>query len=85
MRYEVQITKKALKQLRAIPKPFNANIFAAIRKLEDTETWGVVKRLTDHEYNYRLRIGNYRVLFDTEDDVRILEVQEVKKRDERTY
>ena len=85
MRYEVQITKKALKQLRAIPKPFNANIFAAIRKLENTETWGDVKRLTDHEYKYRLCVGNYRVLFDTEDDVRILEVQEVKKRDERTY
>ena len=34
---------------------------------------------------YRLRVGNYRVLFDAETEVRIIEIQEVKKRDSNTY
>ena len=41
--------------------------------------------LVNHQYGYRLRIGNYRVLFDWQDEIRIVEIQEVKKRDERTY
>lgn len=44
-----------------------------------------VKALTHHEYGYRLRIGNFRVLFDWSGEIKIVEIQEVKKRDERTY
>ena len=44
-----------------------------------------VKALSNHEYGYRLRVGSYRVLFDFDGEVRIVEIQEVKKRDEHTY
>lgn len=44
-----------------------------------------VKALANHAYGYRLRVGNYRVLFDWDGAIRIVEIQEVKKRDERTY
>jgi len=44
-----------------------------------------VKALSSHSYGYRLRAGNYRVLFDWEDAIKIVSIQEVKKRDERTY
>ena len=44
-----------------------------------------VKALTDHRYGCRLRVGRYRVLFDYDGEVRIVEIQEVKKRDGRTY
>ena len=40
-------------------------IFAAIEGLQDNLS-GDVKRLTNHTPEYRLRIGNYRVLFETE-------------------
>ena len=33
----------------------------------------------------RLRIGNYRILFNFDDVVKIISIEEVKKRDERTY
>jgi mRNA-degrading endonuclease RelE of RelBE toxin-antitoxin system len=32
-----------------------------------------------------MRVGNWRILFDVEDRIRIIMIQEVKKRDERTY
>lgn len=44
-----------------------------------------VKALVQHRYQYRLRVGNYRVLFDWQREVRIIEIQEVKRRDEQTY
>jgi mRNA-degrading endonuclease RelE of RelBE toxin-antitoxin system len=45
-----------------------------------------VKALTGHEYGYRLRVGNYRVLFDYEGGtVCVVTIEEVRKRDERTY
>ena len=45
-----------------------------------------VVKLSNHDYGYRLRVGDYRVLFDVIDDaVCIVLIEEVRKRDERTY
>ena len=44
-----------------------------------------VKALTSHEYGYRMRVGDWRILFDVKDRIRIITIQEVKKRDENTY
>lgn len=44
-----------------------------------------VKRLSNHPHSYRLRVGNHRVLFEFDGAVKIITIEEVKKRDERTY
>ena len=44
-----------------------------------------VKKLTKHQYSYRLRVGDYRVFFEFDGEVKIVTIEEVKKRDERTY
>lgn len=44
-----------------------------------------VKALSSHGYGYRLRVGNYRILFDWDGAIEIVSIQEVKKRDEHTY
>ena len=44
-----------------------------------------IKKLTNHQYDYRLRVGNYRVLFNVHECIEIISIEEVKKRDERTY
>ena len=43
------------------------------------------KRLTNHDCDYRLRVGNYRVLFNHDELIMIVSIEGVKKRDERTY
>jgi mRNA-degrading endonuclease RelE of RelBE toxin-antitoxin system len=40
---------------------------------------------TSHQYGYRLRVGHHRVLFDWDGMIRIVEIQEIKTRNERTY
>ena len=44
-----------------------------------------VKKLTNHQFQYRLRIGNHRVFFDFDGEIHIVSIEEVKKRDETTY
>lgn len=44
-----------------------------------------VKKLKNHQHDYRMRIGQYRVLFDYKETVKIISIEEVKKRNERTY
>lgn len=83
--YEIQWRMKAVKQLRNIPDSDGKKIREAVTKLEDPQTWGDVKRLTEHKFDYRLRVGNYRVLFNNEKTLKILTVEEVKKRDNQTY
>ena len=85
--YSIDWTKTAIKQLRKIqPEKQRKAILSAVGDLADCPTNAAnVKALKGHQVGYRLRVGNYRVLFDLDDGVRIITVKEVKKRDERTY
>ncbi len=89
MKYNIEITKKARKQIGKIPRQYQVKIVDGIGKLADSETWGDVRKLVNHQYDYRLRVGDYRVLFNATNDLTIeindISVEEVKKRDDRTY
>ncbi|MBP3194340.1 MAG: hypothetical protein J6M05_01540 [Cardiobacteriaceae bacterium] len=37
------------------------------------------------EYDYRFRVGNYRVLFNFDGCINIVSIEEVGRRNERTY
>ncbi len=77
---------KALRQLRKIDARAGKQIRDAVStELVDLAKARNVKALTNHEYGYRLRVGNYRVFFDHDGAVRIVSIEEVRKRDERTY
>jgi len=44
-----------------------------------------IKRLKNRAREHRLRVGRYRVLFDVETRLRVVSIEQVRKRDERTY
>jgi len=83
--YEVLWEKNAFKQLLAIRHDHRKPITDAAARLQKWLACTGVKRLAGHQYVYRLRVGRYRVLFDVEAAVRIIRIEEVKKRDEHTY
>ena len=91
MKYNIQWQKKATKQLFKLAIPDQRRIVDAVGKLADSEAWTNVKALTNHLYSHRLRVGNFRVLFDADsspgqpEEIRVLDIMEVKKRDENTY
>ena len=81
----VKISKKAFKQLAKIPLKDRERIFAESKKLSQMPDCKNVKALDNHKYDYRLRVGNYRIFFDFDGPVKIVSVEEVRKRDESTY
>lgn len=71
MNYQIEFKQRALKDLRSINSDDARKILAKIRSMEN-DLSGNVKRLTDFEPQYRLRVGNYRVLFNIENDFIII-------------
>ena len=82
---DIEYARKAIRQLSKLQPRDNARIRDECRKLAQMPGCANVKALTDHEYGYRLRVGNFRVFFNFDGAVRIVSIEEVKKRDERTY
>lgn len=82
---KINWTKKAVKQLSKINKPDQVKIYDAAQALAYMPNVQNIKSLTNHKYGYRLRVGNYRVMFDWDGTVKIVNIEEVKKRDEHTY
>ena len=61
----LEIKPKAVKDLKRIPKNQLIKILEKIEKLQ-FGLQGDIKRLTDFAPEYRLRIGDYRILFEIE-------------------
>jgi len=62
MRYRLEISAKALAQLRNLPKDARANIGWRLEQLA-IDLQGDVAKLKAHHNRYRLRVGKHRVLF----------------------
>jgi mRNA interferase RelE/StbE len=71
MRYEIELKPRARKDLRRLSKPDAARIVDALEKLGDNLA-GDVKRLTSFAPEYRLRVGDYRVLFEIDQNNRVV-------------
>ncbi len=82
---KINWSPKAAKQARKLDRPVRLQILDAVEGLATMPDVSNVKALINHEYGYRLRVGNYRVLFDWDGAIKIVDIQEVRKRDERTY
>jgi mRNA-degrading endonuclease RelE of RelBE toxin-antitoxin system len=83
---EVLWQPKAMKQLKKVgDRTVQERILTATRGLADFPACPNVKRLTNHEYTHRLRVGDWRILFNVFEEISIASIEEVKKRDESTY
>ena len=67
MKYQLEIMPKAARDLKSIPKKDVVKIIKKINEMKDGLK-GDVKRLTSFTPEYRLRYGDWRVLFEVEGD-----------------
>ena len=77
MRYRLEIKEEARQQLRALPKEQRRNVGRRLDALQ-IDLVGNVKKLAAKTHEYRLRVGNMRVLFTLEKD--LISVYAVKDR-----
>jgi len=71
MRYDVRFKPRAMKDIEDLPSRIQGRVLARIEELSD-DLKGDVKRLTNFTPEYRLRIGDYRVLFGIEEETIII-------------
>ena len=69
MKYAFRWRERAVGQLRAIPKPTALTILRALTLLGDDPRRpdANVKKLAGYEDRYRLRVGDYRVIYEIMD------------------
>ena len=65
---KISIRKKAIKDLKSIDKNMQEKIKKEILNLKNFPNVRNIKKLVSFEPAYRLRIGNFRILFDVEKD-----------------
>ena len=82
MNYEVSISNKASRSLLSLPKREQLRAKRRIDALsEDPRPLGSIK-LTGHQNLFRVRFGNYRIIYSIDDDVLIVLVIHVAHRRE---
>ena len=79
MQYRLEIKPEARHQLKALSKEDRRNIGWRLEALQ-TDLAGDVKKLMARTHEYRLRVGNFRILFMLESD--LISVYAVKDRKE---
>jgi len=83
--YEIEWRPKAVRQFRKLPSDVRQQIIDAVDQLTKPDDASHVRPLKNHPAGFRKRVGNHRILFNIHRAVRIVTIEEVKKRDEQTY
>ena len=69
MNYKIEFAKQAVKQFKALPHQEQQRLKTKIDNLEnDPRPSGVVK-LSGEENLYRIRVGNYRIIYSIQDTI----------------
>lgn len=79
MAYSLSFSKKAFKGLEKINDPHYSNIKQAIQKLADNPRPFGYRKLKGRP-GYRIRVGDYRVVYEIFDAILLIEVIEVGNR-----
>ena len=81
MSYKISISKQALRELEKLPTKINQKISSAIDQLsKQPRPIGCKKIKGERDYIWRIRIGDYRVLYAIDDKVQIIDVRKIGHR-----
>ena len=78
-KYLVKIISKAEKEFIKLPEPVKARIRQQILSLEDNPRPFMDKKLKETDY-YRIRSGDYRVVYSIDDKAKVIKVLSVANR-----
>jgi len=80
--FSIQWRKSTKKDLRSLPRNEVSRIIGAVEKLADNPLPHGSEKLAGSEHTYRIRVGNYRVVYELFRDANLVEIQRVRRRKE---
>lgn len=79
--YKITISQSALKELHSLQKQAVKKIERAINSLAGNPRPAGVKKLKgNNEDLYRIRSGDYRVVYSIEDEIRVVDIRKIGHR-----
>lgn len=79
--YSIVIGKRALKELLILPKTVNKKIVIAIDELAHQPRPSGCKKLKgENDYLWRIRVGDYRILYSINDEISIVDIRKIGHR-----
>lgn len=82
MKYEVRIAAGAAREIRKLPAQVCALVLEEISKLADDPLPPGVRKLAGVPDGYRVRKGDYRIVYTIEDNILKIDIVTVGHRDE---
>jgi len=79
MTYRVRVNRRAQKKLAKIPDPYYSNIKKAILNLAENPRPVGYRKLSGRN-GYRIRVADYRIIYEIADDLLLVEVIELGHR-----
>jgi len=83
--YKLIVTKKVAKEIIKLNGQVFSEILNSIAELKTEPRPKHCKKLAGKIDQYRIRVGNFRVIYEVSDENKFIEILVIKKRDERTY
>jgi mRNA interferase RelE/StbE len=78
--YRIEFARSATKDLRAIDRQWIPRIISAIDGLADDPMPSSCKKLAGSEHTYRIRVGDYRIVYDVHSTKLVVSVIRVRHR-----
>jgi mRNA interferase RelE/StbE len=75
--YEIIVSKSAAKELSKLPKQVNNKIIKVILALSGDPRPNGAKKLRGISENWRIRIGDYRVIYAVADEILVVDIRKV--------
>ena len=85
MPYRVELAPAAQRELERLTRQAQERLAGPILALGDEPRPSGVRKVSGVERTWRIRVGDYRVVYDIYEDERLVVVLKVARRDERTY
>ena len=80
MAFRIEWKKSTRKDLRRLPDGAVDRIIKAVEALAENPFPPGVEKLTGSEHAYRIRLGDYRVVYEVVSECKLVEVQRVRHR-----
>ena len=78
--YRVTLKRSAVKDLRDLPRNVLVRVQARLNGLADDPQPRGAKKLAGEERMYRLRVGDYRIVYDLYPDTQVVDVLYIRHR-----
>ena len=78
--YKIEWKNSAYKELQKLPRPMIAKVVTAVLDLSNNPFPHGVKKLVGSEYSYRIRIGDYRIVYEVFENRLVIEIVRVRHR-----